>query len=150
MTTRKTTKRSKVRRRREPSLILDQATSGRMGRVRQKDTAAELVVRRLLTDHRHRYRIRNRDLPGSPDVANRKRRWAVFVHGCFWHRHQGCYRTTSPHRNREFWENKFLANVARDARAARSLKKMGYKVVTVWECETFDAEKLRTRLGRLL
>lgn len=150
MTTTKTTTRSRPRQRSlKAALIRDSATSARMGRVRQKDTAAELTVRRILTALKHRYRIRNKDLPGSPDVANRTRRWAVFVHGCFWHRHPGCYRTTMPRRNRDFWEHKFLANVARDRRSVRALREKGYNVITVWECETFEPENLRARLRRL-
>ena len=94
----------------------------------------------------HRYRVRNRDLPGSPDVANRSRRWAVFVHGCYWHRH-GCKATTTPKRNRAFWEAKFARNVERDAESAAALRKLGFTVVVVWECETKgDLAALRERL----
>src|SRR5262249_2591674 len=78
---------------------------------------------------------RNGDLPGSPDAANRTRLWAVFVHGCFWHRHDGCVRTTTPKRNRAFWEAKFAANQTRDRRAGLALRRLGYTVVIVWECE---------------
>lgn len=116
-------------------LEVDDATSARMALVRQKGTRPELVVRSALNALGHRFRLANRDLPGSPDVANRIRRWAVFVHGCFWHRH-GCRATTTPGRNREFWEAKFARNVARDERAAEQLRALGYTVVVIWECET--------------
>jgi DNA mismatch endonuclease (patch repair protein) len=104
--------------------------------VRQRDTRAELVVRNILwCVLGARYRTRNRDLPGSPDIANRSRRWAVFVHGCFWHHHRGCYRATIPKRNRAFWLDKFQANRARDARALRRLRRLGFRCLVVWECQ---------------
>jgi DNA mismatch endonuclease (patch repair protein) len=131
-------------------LQLDAETSARMAGVRQKDTAAELTVRRILTTLGHRYRIRNRDLPGSPDVANRRQGWAVFVHGCFWHRHRNCFRTTTPKRNRSFWEDKFAANIRRDRRVQRALRNLGITPLVVWECETRNVAKLSERLARQL
>ena len=114
--------------------------------VRQRGTRPELVVRAVLSSLGHRFRSSNRDLPGSPDIANRTRRWAVFVHGCFWHRH-GCKATTTPSNNREFWEAKFARNVARDQRSIEALEALGYTVVVIWECETKrDVERVRTRL----
>src|SRR4051812_48896360 len=95
-------------------LAVDSATSARLGRIRQKGTKAELTVRAAISRLRLRYRVENRDLPGSPDLANRKHAWAVFVHGCFWHRHRGCRRTTTPKNNASFWKAKFVANVRRD------------------------------------
>lgn len=130
-------------------VVSDVATSARMGGIRQQHTAPELAVRRILAALGLRYRVHNRDLPGSPDVANRARAWAVFVHGCYWHRHEGCKRTTTPKRNREFWEAKFAANVARDARAMRELDALGYHVVTVWECETLSRAALLEKLAPL-
>jgi DNA mismatch endonuclease (patch repair protein) len=131
-------------------LLVDDATSARMALVRQRGTAPELVVRGLLTALGHRFRLRNRDLPGSPDIANRRQRWAVFVHGCFWHRH-GCKATTTPGNNRAFWEAKFERNVARDRRTQGELEALGYRVLVVWECETKARspallERLRTAL----
>lgn len=116
-------------------LWVDDATSARMGLVRQKGTRPELIVRQELSRLGHRYRVKNRDLAGSPDIANRRQRWAVFVHGCFWHRH-GCKATTTPGRNREFWEAKFARNVARDERALSALRALGFTVVVIWECQT--------------
>lgn len=113
----------------------DTATSRRMGGIRQRDTTPELQVRAALRSLGMHYRIENRDLPGAPDIANRRHRWAVYVHGCFWHRHGGCKRTTSPKRNADFWSAKFTANVARDARVTDALKAMGFTVAVVWECE---------------
>ena len=129
-----------------PSLQVDAETSARLGRIRQKDTAAEQAVRCILHRLGLRFRIRNRDLPGAPDAANRCRRWALFVHGCFWHAHTGCYRATVPKRNREFWLTKFEANRARDARAVAGLRRRGYRPLIVWECELDDRAHLEHRL----
>jgi DNA mismatch endonuclease (patch repair protein) len=127
-------------------LTTDAATSARLGRVRQAGTAPELVVRRALNALGVRFRVRNRDLPGAPDIANRSRRWAIWVHGCFWHAHQGCPRATVPKRNRDFWLGKFEANRSRDLRVAGELNEMGFQTIVVWECETRDAHRLRARL----
>jgi DNA mismatch endonuclease, patch repair protein len=133
-----------------PDLLRDPKTSARLGRVRQKDTKPEQVVRSILSELGARYRVRNRDLPGSPDIANRARRWAIFVHGCFWHRHLGCVRTTTPKRNREFWLSKFAANEARDARCAEELRAAGFRVLIVWECESETERSLATTLRRFV
>lgn len=131
------------------SLVTDRATSLRMGGIRQRDTEAELLVRRAATRIGLKYRVRNRDLPGSPDLANRSRRWAVFVHGCFWHRHPRCVRATLPKRNRPFWRRKFAQNEVRDAVAALALRLAGFRVVTIWECEAEQSSILIRRLRRL-
>jgi DNA mismatch endonuclease, patch repair protein len=131
-------------------LVFDAATSARMGGIRQRDTSAERLVRRVLHAMGLRYRTTNRDLPGSPDVANRSQRWAVFVHGCYWHRHAACARTTTPKRNRAFWVDKFRANQARDRRAERELRRLGYAVVVVWECEAEESYRLADRLAKAL
>ncbi|HWO07889.1 MAG TPA: very short patch repair endonuclease [Polyangiaceae bacterium] len=131
-------------------LLVDDATSARMGLVRQRGTRPEQVVRTALAALGHHFRLANRDLAGSPDIANRGRRWAVFVHGCFWHRH-GCKATTTPARNREFWEAKFQRNVERDRRSVEALTTAGYTVVVIWECETKrDPERVRARLAEAL
>jgi DNA mismatch endonuclease, patch repair protein len=120
-----------------------------MAGVRQHDTSAEQLVRQILIRLGHRFRSENRDLPGSPDIANRSQQWAVFVHGCFWHRHSGCVRTTTPKRNRTFWEQKFVQNKRRDARALTALRKMGFRTLVVWECQVEKKESLvRRRIER--
>lgn len=134
------------------ALEVDLETSRRLGRIRQRDTAAEQAVRAILRSEGLHYRIRNRDLPGSPDIANRTRRWAVFVHGCYWHHHRGCRRATVPKRNTAFWLEKFAANRRRDARALRQLRALGYRTLVIWECEVerkpdLVAEKVRKVLG---
>lgn len=119
----------------------------RMKRQRQRDTGPEVLVRRILHRLGHRFRIHNRDLPGSPDIANRSRRWAVFVHGCYWHHHVGCPRATIPKKNRAFWLDKFMSNRARDAAKEQQLRDAGFQVVVVWECETNDPRPLERRLS---
>ncbi len=130
-------------------LKVDAETSRRLAGIRQRNTAPELVVRQVLASLGLRYRINNRSLAGSPDIANRSARWAVFVHGCFWHQHPRCSRATVPKRNRDFWVAKFRANRARDRRAIRTLTEEGFSVLVVWECECADRTLLRSRLSAL-
>lgn len=132
------------------SLVTDPKTSARLARVRQHSTSAELLVRSAIHALGLRFRVHNRDLPGSPDIANRARHWAVFVHGCFWHRHGGCPRATTPKRNRMFWEAKFESNRKRDRKRARELQEMGFRVMTVWECEAERPQLLLRRLRSTL
>lgn len=127
-------------------LEVDDATSQRMANIRQHGTTPELTVRAIVRALGRRYRTMNRDLSGSPDLANRKRRWAIFVHGCFWHRHPGCRLTTTPRRNQKFWLAKFRRNIERDGAAVARLEADGYAVAVVWECETRDAHRLALRL----
>ena len=124
----------------------DAATSARMGKVRHRDTAPELLVRRTLKGLGMRYTTHNRDLPGSPDLANRSRRWTLFVHGCYWHRHRGCHLATTPKTNTAFWLTKFARNVERDAAVEAKLRRLGYNVQIIWQCE---AEVPRTLVKRL-
>lgn len=106
-----------------------------MRSVRQKDTGPEVLLRKALHAQGFRYRVNLRSLPGSPDLVLPKRRAAIFVHGCFWHRHPGCKRATTPKSNAEFWQEKFQRNVERDARNVALLREMGWRVGVVWECE---------------
>ncbi len=131
------------------ALRTDAATSARMSRIRQAGTGPEMTVRRAVSTLGLRYTVNNKDLPGSPDLANRSRRWAIFVHGCYWHRHEGCYKATTPRTNTEFWLNKFSRNVARDAAVRASLRKGGYQVLTLWQCELDTSRTVSGRLTRL-
>src|SRR5689334_10095761 len=97
--------------------------------IRQKHTAPERAVRRLVWGLGYRFRTCVQNLPGSPDVANRGRRWAIFVHGCFWHGHAGCRLATMPKTNRSFWRKKLTANRARDAKKVDLLRSEGFKVI---------------------
>lgn len=131
-------------------LVTDSATSRRMAGVRQSGTKAELLVRVAARKLGLRYRTVNKDLPGSPDLANRSRHWAVFVHGCFWHRHPDCSRATTPKRNREFWVAKFEANLRRDRASLEQLEQLGFGVVVVWECEAEDEATTQRKLSVLV
>ena len=120
-----------------------------MASVRQHGTAPELVVRKVARDAGLVVRTNGRSLPGSPDLfcANPPR--AVFVHGCFWHRHPGCSAATMPKTHRDFWMAKFTANVERDRRKLRQLRALGYRVITIWECQVRRPSDF-TRLARRL
>lgn len=118
-----------------------------LGRVRQKKTAPEETVAKALRALGLSYRRNVKTLPGSPDFANATRRFAIFVNGCFWHAHTGCRRATVPKNNRAFWQAKFAANRARDARAIRDLRRRGFRVMVIWECE---ADRVAARLARRL
>lgn len=128
----------------------DQRRSELMARVRQRGTAAEVAVAIVLRGLGHRYRLNVRRLPGSPDFANSTRRWAVFVHGCFWHHHTGCKRATIPKANETFWREKFAANRKRDANAVQRLRAARFRVALIWECQTFDVDRLGSRLSKVL
>jgi DNA mismatch endonuclease, patch repair protein len=132
-------------------VLTDATASARMARVRQSGTAPELVVRRAAGLAGLRYTISNKDLPGSPDLANRTRRIAVFVHGCYWHQHgRRCSRSTVPKSNRAFWLAKFARNRARDRASRRALTRMGFTVLVIWECQVSDLGRLSRQLARAL
>jgi DNA mismatch endonuclease (patch repair protein) len=114
-----------------------------MSKVRTRGTEPELIVRRVVGSLGRRFRTENRDLLGNPDLANRTRRWVVFVNGCFWHQHVGCARATLPRTNVRFWKAKLALNTSRDRRVARTLRQEGYSVVVVWSCQTRNPERLR-------
>jgi len=119
--------------------------SRNMSRVRGKNTSLELKVRSLLHRLGYRYRLHRKDLPGTPDLVFSGRRSVIFIHGCFWHGHS-CARAALPTSNREFWETKIGRNKERDNQAQASLASAGWKVLTVWQCETKDETALRERL----
>ena len=121
-----------------------------MGRVRQTKTAPEEAVAAWLRANGLGYRRNVRTLPGRPDFANRRVGFAIFVHGCFWHRHPGCPRATTPSRNRDFWLAKFAANLERDAARTAELERAGLRIITVWECETEDVAALEKKLRAVL
>jgi DNA mismatch endonuclease (patch repair protein) len=131
-----------------PKLVSDPQRQALMRRVRRAGTPAEKAVASLCRDLGLRYRLNVRSLPGSPDLANKKGGWAIFVHGCFWHRHPGCAKATMPKRNAKFWREKFEANSRRDEIKIAALEAAGYHVAIVWECETFDLQSLRRRFQR--
>lgn len=128
-------------------LPLNAARRALMQRVRQAKTAPEERVAETLRSIGIRYRRNTKQLPGAPDFSNAKRRWAIFVNGCYWHRHTNCVRATLPKHNQLFWADKFSANRQRDARKVRELRKKGFRVSIVWECEVADSSALRRRLS---
>jgi len=121
-----------------------------MSRIRSRDTAPERRVRSILHRLGFRFSLRRKELSGKPDIVLPARNVVVFVHGCFWHRHEGCANATTPNTRRTFWEKKFRGNVARDERIGRELRALGWKVLTVWECELANENRVSQRLMRAL
>lgn len=132
--------------------LTPEARSENMARIRSRDTGPEMRVRRAAHALGLRFRLQRRDLPGTPDMVFPGRRIALFVHGCFWHRHPGCRFAYEPKSRIEFWQAKFGANVARDAGALDALVAAGWRPVVIWECETRDqaglSEIIRERIMR--
>lgn len=120
-----------------------------MTSVRTKDTAPELAIRRALHGAGYRFRIHRDDLPGRPDIVLPKWNAVIFVHGCFWHRHPGCGRATTPGTRRRFWSNKFALNVERDRRVRKALLATGWRVAICWECAIGNAPTLERLVDRL-
>ena len=124
--------------------------SWNMSRIKGRDTAPELAVRSVLHRLGFRFRLHRRDLPGRPDIVLVRLRTVIFVHGCFWHQHEGCRFAYKPKSNAAFWLSKLAANVARDRINVRELKALGWTVLTVWECQTSDLSTLAARLAEAL
>jgi len=112
-----------------------------MGRIRNKNTKPELALRSALHRMGYRFRVCVKDLPGKPDIVFHSRRLAIFVHGCFWHRHS-CKFAYNPKTRQDFWQGKFRRNVERDEECTVRLTEQGWKVIVVWECEIGNAERL--------
>jgi DNA mismatch endonuclease, patch repair protein len=112
-----------------------------MQAVKGRDTSPELRLRAALHRRGLRFRVCHKTLPGTPDVVFPRQKLAIFVHGCYWHRHSGCPKATTPKTNVEFWAEKFLANVARDQKKRQVLEDMGWTVKEIWECEVGSADR---------
>ena len=123
--------------------------SWNMSRIRSKDTIPEMHVRSALHRAGYRFRLHVKDLPGKPDIVLPKYKTVIFVHGCFWHRHSGCPRATMPSSNQEYWQEKFQRNVERDKREQVELKKLGWKVIVVWECSVKQETFLQALINRI-
>lgn len=127
-----------------------EARSALMSRIRGKNTKPEMAVRRKLHAMGYRYRLHVHSLPGTPDLVFPGRRKIIFVHGCFWHRHQGCQYAAVPKTRPEFWQEKFRQNVERDKKAIDELNAGDWDVLIVWECEVKNLELLQERLRKFL
>ena len=131
--------------------IVDPVTrSVMMSRIRGKNTKRELTLRSLLHRQGFRFRLHGRELPGQPDIVFPRHKAVVFVHGCFWHRHDGCRKATMPKSNIQFWESKFLRNVSRDQSSTAQLRNLGWVIGVIWECEAKDPKGVEDRLRALL
>jgi DNA mismatch endonuclease (patch repair protein) len=115
-----------------------------MSRIRGKDTKPEMLVRQYLHARGMRYRLHTKELPGKPDLVFSGLRTVVFVHGCFWHRHEGCRYFVVPKTRTDFWLGKIGRNVANDERQQQELKVQGWRVLVVWECELRPLQRERT------
>jgi DNA mismatch endonuclease, patch repair protein len=126
--------------------------SWNMSRIRSKNTKPEKAVRSLLHKSGYRFRIHRKDLPGNPDIVLPKFKTVVFVHGCFWHRHENCKYAYTPKSRQEFWKKKFEVNIKRDLKNRNELECLGWKVVIIWECElknlTFVKDKIESFLKK--
>ena len=115
-----------------------------MAAIRANNTKPEIIVRKYLWNHGFRYRLNHPRLPGKPDIVMRKYRTCIFVNGCFWHGHEGCKYYTIPKTNTDFWVNKVKQNQERDIEVQRQLSEMGWRSITIWECELKGNRKIET------
>lgn len=121
-----------------------------MSRIRGRDTQPEMLVRSLLHRLGFRFRVHVSTLPGKPDIALPRFRAVIFVHGCFWHHHAKCRNANYPHTRAKFWRDKIDSTVARDLQKQRELRRLGWRVLTVWECQLSNLDAVANRVVRLL
>lgn len=121
-----------------------------MARISSKDTKPEMLIRRMLHRLGYRYALHNRKLAGAPDLVFPSRKKIIFVHGCFWHQHKGCIDGRMPKSREDYWKPKLLRNVERDRRNISKLRRSGWGVLKVWDCDTANTETLLGRLVRFL
>lgn len=119
--------------------------SWNMGRIKSVNTSPEIIVRKLLHKMGYRFRLHRRDLPGTPDIVLPKFKTVIEVRGCYWHRHAGCPDATTPKTNTAFWVDKFNKTIERDKRNFKAIKKLGWQVIVVWQCEIKDLNILKTK-----
>ncbi len=124
--------------------------SWNMSRIQSRDTKPEKTVRSILHGLGYRFRLHRKDLPGKPDIVLARYNSVIFVHGCFWHRHKDCKNASVPKTKKNFWEEKFKANIERDIKVKNELKSNGWRVLVVWECELTDIESVEKELGKFL
>ena len=121
-----------------------------MSNIKGRNTSPEKIVRQCLRKLGHSFRSYNKDLPGTPDIVLSKIKKVIFVHGCFWHNHNNCKRAALPQTSRSFWKKKIKGNAARDKAIKIKLRKMGWRILTIWQCQTKDLEKLVKRIGTFI
>ena len=114
--------------------------SRNMSAIKSKHTKPEIKVRKVLYSMGYRFRLHSKDLPGSPDIVLPKYKTVIFVHGCFWHRHENCKYASTPKTRQEFWNKKFTENIKRDKLNQENLSSKGWKIIIVWECEIKDKD----------
>ena len=114
--------------------------SRNMSAIKSKNTKPEIKVRKVLHSMGYRFRLHSKDLPGSPDIVLPKFKTVIFVHGCFWHRHENCKYASTPKTRQEFWNKKFNENINRDKINQENLSSKGWKIIIVWECEIKDKD----------
>ena len=120
--------------------------SRNMSAIKSKNTKPEIKVRKLLHSMGYRFRLHSKDLPGSPDIVLPKYKTVIFVHGCFWHRHENCKYASTPKTRKEFWNKKFTENKKRDSEIQEKIKILDWRSVVIWECETKNIENLRDKI----
>lgn len=130
--------------------ISKERRSANMRAVPSRNTRPEIRVRQIVHRLGYRFRLHRDDLPGKPDIAFPSHQKAIFVHGCFWHQHNGCRRASVPQSNSRFWRNKLTRNAVRDAKQLVAIKKCGWQALVVWECEIKNEKLLTSRLRRFL
>lgn len=124
--------------------------SALMSRIRSKDTKPEVTVRRLLHARGLRFRLHRHDLPGKPDIVLPRYQLAIFVHGCFWHQHEGCRLASTPKSRTEYWGPKLAGNIRRDKEARAALLALGWRVEIIWECDVRRAQSIERRIDEIL
>ena len=129
---------------------ISEQRSRNMSAIKSKNTKPEIAVRRLLHSMGYRFRLHRKDLPGSPDIVLPKYKTVIFVHGCFWHRHENCKYASTPKTRKEFWENKFNSNKKRDQKMQKEIIDLGWKFIIIWECEARNIQPLEEKIKRLL
>ena len=120
-----------------------------MSQIKATNTKPEMLVRKFLHANGYRYRLHDKKLPGKPDIVLPKYKTVIFVHGCFWHGHKNCKYFVVPKTRTEWWLNKINSNIANDAKAAKALKKEGWKIINLWECNLKPA-KIKKTLSKLI
>lgn len=127
-------------------VISKEKRSWNMSRIKNKNTKPEMIVRSLLHRMGYRFRLHKKCLPGKPDIVLPKHKTIIFVHGCFWHRHENCSYAYNPKSRIEFWKKKFIENINRDKKVQNELSELGWNVEMIWECETKNLDLLENKI----